>query len=133
MVDILPIAVSGMNAASRKLAVSASNTVNARSTKPVEKGEAVDPARVTAAYRAQDVDFTSAPGGGVRAVSRERSPSAYVGADPSSPTGYSAFPNVDYVEEAVTQKQAALQYKAAASLVRTQEDMDRALLSAFDK
>ena len=59
---------------------------------------------------------------------RERDPATVVGPDPASPTGLSAFPNVDLVEEAVNQKIALASYKANAAVIRTQQEIDDALL-----
>lgn len=124
MNPVLSIALSGLQAATRRLGVSANNVANALTSRPAT-GSNARPAGVFAAQEA--VDRTRG-GGGVSTSVREREPATVVGADPASPTGLSAFPNVNLVEEAVNQKIALASYKANAAVIRTQQEIDDALL-----
>ena len=121
---VLSIALSGLQAATKRLGVSANNVANALTSRPTT-GSNAKPAGV---FEAQEARDRSLAGGGVTTDVRDRDPSTVIGPDPASPTGLSAFPNVDLVEEAVNQKIALASYKANAAVIRVQQDIDDALL-----
>jgi flagellar basal-body rod protein FlgC len=98
------IALSGMNAATLRLANSANNVANSTTT-----GQIVDGKRV-GAYRPTDVVQSSVePQGGVKATVEPRDPATAVSFssatsnDPSAEPDTLAFPNVSLEEEAVGQ------------------------------
>ena len=124
MNPVLFIALSGLQAATKRLGVSANNVANALTSRPTT-GPNARPAGVFAAQEAVD---RASGGGGVRTEVRERDPATVIGPDPASPTGLSAFPHVDLVEEAVNQKVALATYKANAAVICTQQEIDDALL-----
>lgn len=124
MNPVLSIALSGLQAATKRLGVSANNVANALTSRPTTAGNA-KPAGV---FKAQEAIDRTQSSGGVATAVREKSPATVVGSDPASPTGLSAFPNVDLVEEAVNQKLALASYKANAAVIRRQQEIDDALL-----
>ena len=124
MNPVLSIALSGLQAATKRLGVSANNVANALTSRPTTASGPV-PAGVFAAQQATD---RSLGRGGVATDVRDRQPATVTGPDPASPTGLSAFPNVDLAEEAVNQKIALASYRANAAVIRVQQDIDDALL-----
>jgi flagellar basal-body rod protein FlgC len=123
-------ALSGMNAAARRLEVSASNTVNARTT-----GTVPDANGRTTAYQPQDVHQQAVPGGGVTSTVVSR-PNGIVRAyDPDSPdadpNGMVGAPNVDLAGEAVTQLTAKLDYQAALKVMKVADDMLKSTLDTL--
>lgn len=120
----IDIAVSGLRAATVRLSVAAENIVNARSSAPVEpEGEV--PEEV---YRPQRVEQRSRAEGGVSAERRPVEPATITARDATSPTGYSAVPNVDYGRELVDLRIAAQSFKASVEALRAQIELDEALL-----
>jgi flagellar basal body rod protein FlgC len=124
MNPVLSIALSGLQSATKRLGVSANNVANALTSRPTTAG-APTPQGVFAAQEATD---RALAGGGVATDVRDREPATVTGPDPASPTGLSAFPNVDLAEEAVNQKVALASYRANAAVIRVQQDIDDALL-----
>ncbi len=124
MNPVLSIALSGLQAATKRLGVSANNVANALTSRPTTVG-APTPDGV---FEAQQVTDQTVAGGGVRSLVRSRDPATITGPDPASATGSSAFPNVSLVEEAVNQKVALASYRANAAVIRTQQEIDDALL-----
>ncbi len=123
MASVLSIAVSGLQAATRRLGVSANNIANAFTSRPTQ----ADGGTPDGVFRAQELVSRSAPGGGVATDVRDKSPATVTGPDPSSPTGTAVFPNVDLAEEAVNQIIAVNSYRANAAVIRTQQKLDEAL------
>lgn len=124
MNPVLSIALSGLTAATKRIGVSANNIANALTSRPTTPG-APTPAGT---FAAQEVTQRSLGGGGVAADVRDKNPATVTGVDPTSPTGLSAFPNVDFAEEAVNQIIAVNSYRANAAVIRTQQEIDDALL-----
>jgi flagellar basal-body rod protein FlgC len=124
MTPVLSIALSGLQAATKRIGVSANNIANLLTSRPTTVGAAAP----EGAFRAQKLESQAVSGGGVTTTVREKSPATITGVDPSSPTGLSAFPNVDLVEEAVNQKIALASYRANAAVIRIQQKLDDALL-----
>jgi len=124
MNPVLSIALSGLQAATNRLSVSANNVANALTSRPVARaGETPD-----GVFAAQQVVARSAGGGGVATSVQDKDPATVTGPDPASPSGLSAFPNVDLVSEAVDQKLAVASYRANAAVIRTRQELDDALL-----
>jgi flagellar basal-body rod protein FlgC len=124
MNPVLSTALSGLQAATNRVAVSANNIANALTSRPTTPG-APTPKGV---FKAQEVTQRSVGGGGVATDVWDKNPATVTGADSSSPTGLSAFPNVDFVEEVVNQAVAVASYRANAAVIRTQQKLDDALL-----
>lgn len=124
MNPVLSTAFSGLQAATKRVAVSANNIANALTSRPTTAGAPTP----KGTFAAQEVTQRSVAGGGVATEVRDKSPATVTGADPSSPTGLSSFPNVDFVEEAVNQIVAVNSYRANAAVIRTQQELDDSLL-----
>lgn len=124
MGSTLDVAVSGLQAAATRLSVAAENIVNARSSAPVEPDGEV-PEEV---YRPQRVEQRSRAEGGVSAERRPVEPAAFTERDATSPTGFSAVPNVDFGRELVELRRAALSYRQNVEAIRAQMELDEALL-----
>lgn len=120
MNPILSKALSGLQAATTRVSVSANNVANALTSRPASAPEGV--------FRAQRAVAQSAPGGGVAISVQDRAPATVSGPDPSVPGGVSVFPNVDFVEEAVEQNLAVASYRANAALIRVQQEIDDAVI-----
>lgn len=128
MPDTMGIALSGVNAASRRLEVSGGNVANAFST----VGKTNDGTFVNNPYRAQRTVQTSVEGGGVRSqVVEDPNPTVRV-FDPSSPVaaedGTVEVPNVSLDEEVVQQQLASYDFQANLKVIKTQQELDRSLL-----
>lgn len=128
MLDSTGIALSGLNAASRRLQVSSNNVANAFSTVQTAK----DGTLVNDPYQAQRVVQSSLEGGGVRAqVVTDPNPTVRV-FDPSSSVaaadGTVEAPNISLEEEVVQQQLASYDFQANLKVIKTQKEMDRALL-----
>ncbi len=124
------IAVSGLRAATVRLSVAAENVVNARSSAPVEPGGPGGPGGKVPeeVYRPQRVEQRSRAEGGVTAQRRPVEPVAFTERDATSPTGFSAVPNVDFGREMVELRIAAQSFKASVEAIRAQMELDDALL-----
>ncbi|MGB1077057.1 MAG: flagellar basal body rod protein FlgC [Bdellovibrionales bacterium] len=135
MINVLNNVVSGLQAQSTKLAVSASNIANADS-----RGS-LDPDNIRQPYQALEVETvsqsTNAVNGGVRAIVLPKEPGAVVSYDPDSPLantqGEIGIPNVNIGEELINNIQASQAYKASLQLIPVIKDMDEALFNAVDK
>lgn len=123
-------ALSGLRVASTRVVVSANNVVNAQTTAPTTLDATEPPA---AAYQPQRVQQAALAYGGVQARAVPVKPGTTTLPDPSSPTGLSAFPNVNLAGEFVDQRLAVNAYKASAALIRTQNELDASLLDAVDR
>lgn len=124
MNGITSILLSGLQAAARRFAVSADNVVNIRTSRPVvTEGETPE-----GVFKPRRVVQIPLEGGGVQAKLQSVEPSTLTFADPDSPTGLAAFPNVSLEREIVDQRVAVSTYKAALAALRAKDEMDDALL-----
>ncbi len=134
MIPALSTALSGMQAATARLAASASNVANVRSTGPLPAAEpGVAPADGRRAYVPVDVIQRGDPSGGVATAYAPRRPAHVPEYAPGSPDadgrGLVAAPNVDLAAEAVSRIEALLAFKANAAVARA---TDRMMESALD-
>lgn len=131
MINPISTAVSGLTAASRKLAVATENIVNASSV------GSLDPNSPNQAYAAQTTLAKSVGGGGVQTVTLTREPPFVPNFQPDSPfaneDGLVNAPNVNLDEELVNTKLAEQAYKASAQVIRTTSDMQDVLVRALDQ
>ncbi|MFA7277243.1 MAG: flagellar basal body rod C-terminal domain-containing protein [Pseudobdellovibrionaceae bacterium] len=131
MINPISTAVSGLTAASRKLAVATENIVNASSV------GSLDPNSPNQAYAAQTTLAKSVGGGGVQTVTLTREPPFVPSFQPDSPfaneDGLVNAPNVNLDEELVNTKLAEQAYKANAQVIRTTSDMQDVLVRALDQ
>ena len=119
--------VSGLQAQSKRLAVSANNVANMSTvgTPGVSGGE-------NAVYKPQEVIQTTTAGGGVRAETRPVEPASVPVYAPQNPKadaqGIVELPNVSLETEFSNQLLAKRAYQANVSVIRTQDEMLSTLL-----
>ena len=134
MSNISSIAVSGLNAATRRLEVSASNIANQQSTGALPGPNGTVPAGAPQAYRPLQVNQTAVPGGGTQASITSASPSIVPVSDAQAPfanaDGLVASPNVDLAQELIGQLVAKYSYTANLATLKADRAMSKALLDA---
>jgi flagellar basal-body rod protein FlgC len=128
--SILSIATSGLQAASLRLQVSASNIANMSDTGPLP--DAPNAGAFPPAYAPQRVDQVDVAGGGTAASVGTVSPSYVSQYDPSAPyadqNGLVAAPNVDLTNEVVQQITARIEFAANARVIKVESEMMKTLL-----
>lgn len=117
------VSLSGLNFQADRLAASASNVANARSTPTQGDKEGFVPTRVVG---------ISASDGGVRSERRPITPATVPAFDPSAPdadeNGVVARPNVSLAEEAVVQIEARIAFEANLKALEAQDEQLGGLL-----
>jgi flagellar basal-body rod protein FlgC len=132
MSTISTIALTGMNAATRRVEVSASNIANAMDTGALPGADGTVPAGAPRAYAPLEVQQTSGPGGGTRTTVTTATPSTVAVSDPQAPfanqNGLVAAPNVDLAGQILGQMLASYSFAADATVIKADDRMTRALL-----
>ncbi len=132
MSSISTIALSGMNAAARRIEVSASNVANVSSTGALPGADGTVPAGAPQAYAPIDVVQTASAGGGTQTTVTTATPSTTAVSDPqapfANPNGLVAAPNIDLSQEMVAQSIASYSFAANATVMRAADRMSKALL-----
>src|SRR5258705_4336017 len=132
MSSVLSIAISGMQAATTRLEVSARNVANARSAGALPDAQGNYSADAPRAYIPQRVDQVDLSGGGTQAVVSNVTRSYIPAYDPGAPyanaDGQVAAPNVDLTEEAIQQLVARYTFAANARVVTAYDQMVKSLL-----
>jgi flagellar basal-body rod protein FlgC len=132
MSSISAIALSGLNAASRRLQVSASNVANAQSTGAVPNANGTVPAGAPQAYAPLQVVQSASAGGGVQTSVTTVTPSTTTVFDPqasfANQDGLVAAPNVDLAQEFVGQLLASYSFAANAAVLRADDRMTKSLI-----
>ena len=127
MISAINTAISGLNAASRRLENSANNIVNQFSTSTSLNGQTVNQP-----FTPLDVQQVSVQGGGVATVVKEKDPASATFYDPTNPQandqGLVTFPNVDTAQELIGQQIAAYDYRANLKTIQTADKMQQKLL-----
>ena len=125
------IAASGLNAASLRLQVAASNIANSLSAGPL--AGAANPENFPAAYTPLRVNQTDIVGGGTSATVSAVSPPTVSTFDPTAPfadsDGFVAMPNVDFAAQMIQLLIARYSYAANAQVIRADSQMSAALLN----
>ncbi len=126
MISAMNTAFSGLNAAEKRISVSASNIVNAQSTKSVVGGESVDtPYTPLAVAQVSTQD-------GVRAEATPKNPATLPVYNPDSPSadadGVVQMPNVDLAQEMVNMNIATYDFKANLNVIKKNDEMAQSLL-----
>ena len=135
MVSSISIALTGLDAASKRLNASASNIANLQTTGSLEEGGQKPYAPVTTQHTA----ITDTQGGvqGVSTKMVQRSDPFVAAFDPDSPhadaNGLIGVPDIDLSEEAVHMLLAETQFKASLAALRTSDEMSSELFRLFDK
>ncbi|MBT9292854.1 flagellar basal body rod protein FlgC [Prosthecodimorpha staleyi] len=118
----ISIALSGANAAVRRLENSAANVANVSTTGTVPDGTGA-----STAYQPMVVSQQSVPGGGVTTTLVPQRPGFALRYDPTSPDadprGMVGAPDIDLATEAVTQLTARLDYRAALKVMQVADEM----------
>lgn len=132
MSSISTIALSGMNAATRRLEVSASNVANVASTGALPDATGAVTAGAPQAYAPLVLVQTASAGGGTATSVATAKPSTTAVSDPQAPfanaAGLMAAPNVDLSQEMVGQMIASYSFAANAKLMKTDDRMTKTLL-----
>lgn len=130
MSGILSTALSGLHAASTRIAASAQNIANVSTAGSLEEG-GKEP------YTPVDVVQTTTPTGGVQAEFTDRDPATYEAFDPSASyanaEGLVAAPNISLEEEIVHINIAKHAYEANLAVIKTAKELDDALFESFDE
>jgi flagellar basal-body rod protein FlgC len=125
------IAVSGLNVASLRLQVAASNIANSLSDGPLP--DATSPESFPVAYTPFQVNQTDLVGGGTSATVIAVTPPTTSSFDPTAPfadsNGMVASPNVDLANEFVQLMIARISYAANAQVIRADAQMSASLLN----
>ena len=132
-------ALSGLQAASVRLAGAASNTANMRTRGPVPATKPSEPLPTPPrpdqprVYQAVETVQTAEAGGGVRARNVPVTPAYQVEYDPDSvdanEDGEVAAPNVDLTRDVVDQLEAMRAFRANLSVIQAAEEMDDAIFN----
>lgn len=133
MIGTINIALSGLEAATKKINASASNITNLQTVGSIEDSSRAPYDPLTTKQTAQSV------GGGGTGVNSEviSTGRAFVPSfDPDSPfanaEGIIGVPNINLAEEAVNLILAELNYKANIETLKTASEMSDELLNIFD-
>jgi flagellar basal-body rod protein FlgC len=132
MSSISTTALSGMNAASRRLEVSASNIANINSAGALPNADGSVPTGAPRAYAPLELIQTASAGGGTATTVATTTPSVIPVSDPQAPfanqSGLVAAPNVDLAQEAIGQLMASYSFAANATVLKADDRMTKALL-----
>jgi flagellar basal-body rod protein FlgC len=130
MINPISTSLSGMMAASKKVAVSASNIANADVVGSTDKTSG------NQAYTPLDTKDISTAGGGVKTVTLNRTPAFVPSYEPDSPfadgQGMVNAPNVNLDEELINTKMAENAYKASVTAMKAGLEMQDTLQRALD-
>jgi flagellar basal-body rod protein FlgC len=133
MSSISTIALSGMNAAARRLEVSASNVANVMSTGALPNADGTVPAGAPRAYAPLELVQTASAGGGTQTTVTTATPSTTAISDPQAPfanqNGLVAAPNVDLSREMLGQMIASYSFTANATVMKAVDRMSKTLLN----
>ena len=131
--SISTIALSGMNAAARRLEVSTSNVANAGSTGALPNADGTLPAGAPRAYTPLELVQTESAGGGTQTAVTVVTPSTTAVSDPQAPfanqSGLVAAPNVGLTLELVSQVIASDSYAANATVMKADDRMSKTLFN----
>lgn len=127
MISPSSIALTGLNAASKRIEASASNIANAQTTGSVDGTKPV--------YMPKDVVQVSEPFGGVKTSIVESTKPPITSFAPSDinadSNGLVNYPNVDLAEELVNLSSAVSQYKSSLQVIEQNRTLSSSLLDIF--
>ena len=132
MSSISAIAVSGLNAAARRLEVSASNIANIATTGALPAANGTVATGALQAYQPLQLNQTESATGGTQTSVTAGAPSYVAISDPQAPfanqDGLVAAPNVDLSQEAINQIIASYSFSANAAVLKAADQMSKTLL-----
>lgn len=135
MSSISAIALSGMNAAARRLDVSASNVANVGSSGALPAADGTVPADAPQAYVPLQIVQTDVAGGGTQTDVTSVQPSSVASFNPQAPfanqDGLVASPNVDLSTELISQLVARYSFAANAMVMKTDDEMSQTLIDTM--
>lgn len=130
MIESIGIALTGLDAASKRLSASASNIANLQTVGSLEDGR-------QAPYTPIDTQQTARENGGVNTTFVQRDPAFVPAFDPDSPfadeNGVIGVPNINLAEEAVNITLAEITYKANLKTLQAASDLTKELFNAVDE
>ena len=135
MINVINTALSGLNAAIKRVDASASNIANISTTGALseDNGRAPFSARDTVQSTVTDSEGNTI---GVRAENVPRDPGFVPAFDPDSPfadeNGLIGVPNVNLAAEAVNLQIADITYRANIAVLETADELTEDLLSTFE-
>lgn len=134
--DAIGTALSGMQASVARLNASANNIANANSNGPLASaGSPLANAAAPHVYQPVTVLQSPLATGGVAASIVPRTPGYRPVSDPGSPhanaQGMIAAPNVDLVDEMISQLTAKLTYDANLSVMKTADQMQQHIIERW--
>ena len=124
MNQIIGMALSGLQAAAKRLHIGASNVANMANRGRLSADDIAAPGL----HRPRQVVQVATPHGGVRAFARPVDPAFHVVPDPSAAGGGIAMPNVDPGEKVVEMIVAKTAYRANAAVIAVAQELDQVLL-----
>jgi flagellar basal-body rod protein FlgC len=132
MSSISAIALSGLNAASRRLQVSASNVANSQTTGALPNADGTVPAGAPVAYAPLALVQTASADGGVQTSVTTVTPPTTAVFDPqasfANQDGLVAAPNVDLAQEFVGQLLASYSFAANAAVLKADDRNTKTLI-----
>jgi flagellar basal-body rod protein FlgC len=132
MSSILPIALSGILAATQRLDVAASNIANANSDGPLPSADAAIEAQYPPAYAAEQVNQVAMADGSTRANVSHVQPATVTAYDPTAhyadPNGLVAAPNVNFANDAAQLVAARYDFAMNVQVMRVASQMFKSLL-----
>lgn len=133
MIGTINIALSGLEAASKKVNATASNIANLQTVGSIEDGGQVPYTPLTTKQTAQGIDGS---GVGVRSEIISAGRPFVPSYDPDSPfansEGIIGVPNINLAEQAVNLITAEISYKANLATLETASELSDELLDIFD-
>lgn len=133
MSSISTIALSGMNAAARRLEVSASNVANVTSMGALPNADGTVPAGAPRAYAPLELVQSASAGGATQTTVTTTTPSTTAVSDPqasfANQSGLVAAPNVDLSQELVSQVISSYSFAANAMVMKADDRMTKMLLN----
>jgi len=134
MISAINIALTGLDAASKQLAASASNITNLQTVGSLEDGEQAPYTPLTT--RSEAITDSTGNGQGVHTTFTPRNAPFVPAFDADSPfanaEGLIGVPNVNLAEEAVNINLAEIQYKANLETIKTASELSDELFRLFD-
>jgi flagellar basal-body rod protein FlgC len=135
MSSISTIALSGLNAASRRLDVSASNIANVRSSGALPAADGTTPSGTQQAYKPLQVVQTDVAGGGTQTSVTTGRTSSVTTYDPEASfanrDGLTASPNVDLSQELINLTLARYSFAANAKVLKADDEMQQTLIDTM--
>jgi flagellar basal-body rod protein FlgC len=135
MSSISTIALSGLNAATRRLEVSAGNVANVRSSGVLPAADGTVPGGAQQAYAPLQVVQTANADGGTQTSITTVDPAYVATSDPQVPfanqDGLVAAPNVDISQEMVNQMLASYSFAANAKVLKAEDGMNQTLIDTL--